>query len=109
MLKRASAILIGALLLGACYHATVEVPLAAQPMSVAQQGQAGGQKVDIWAHGWVFGLIAPANVDAKAHCQGGGVTRVETQMSFLNMLAGNITAGIYTPMTISVTCVGARK
>ena len=102
MLKRAAAIVIGALLLGACYHATVEVPTG-QPMAVAQQGQASGQATSIWAHGWIFGLIPPATVDGKSKCPN-GVAKVETQMSFLNMLAGNVTFGIYTPMTISVTC-----
>lgn len=29
---------------------------------------------------------------------------VETQLSFLNLLAGGITFGLYSPMSITVTC-----
>jgi hypothetical protein len=31
---------------------------------------------------------------------------VETEHSFLNMLAGAITGGLYSPMTITVQCAG---
>jgi hypothetical protein len=34
------------------------------------------------------------------------VAKVETQLSFLNQVVSFITIGIYTPMTIKVTCAG---
>jgi len=34
----------------------------------------------------------------------GGVSKVETQLSFVNMLVAAITFDIYTPMSIKVTC-----
>lgn len=33
-----------------------------------------------------------------------GVAKVETQLSFVNMLVGFLTLSIYTPMDIRVTC-----
>jgi hypothetical protein len=36
-----------------------------------------------------------------------GVSKVETQLSFVNMLVGNLTLGIYTPMSIKVTCAAS--
>ena len=41
-----------------------------------------------------------------------GVSKVETQHSFLNGLVGGLTLGIYTPIDITVTCAapgGATK
>ena len=42
-------------------------------------------------------------VEAQNEC-GNGVAKVETQQSFLNGLVGGLTWGLYTPMTITVTC-----
>jgi hypothetical protein len=50
-------------------------------------------------------MISPAPVDTRA-C-GNGVSRVETQHSFLNGLVGVFTLSIYTPMSITVTCAAA--
>jgi hypothetical protein len=77
----------------ACYHATIETgqPLAAETI---QQN---------WAHGFLFGLVPPSTVASASKCRS-GVAKVETQQSFLNMVANVLTGGIYTPMTITVTC-----
>ncbi|HEX7049818.1 MAG TPA: hypothetical protein VF188_06355 [Longimicrobiales bacterium] len=55
-----------------------------------------------WAHGWAFGLIGP-EVDMTGTCRN-GVAAVETRLSFLNLAAGVLTAGVYTPMTVEVRC-----
>ena len=52
---------------------------------------------------WIFGLVPPATVETAQKCPN-GVALVQTRLSFLNMLVGNITFGIYTPMEIVVTC-----
>lgn len=56
-----------------------------------------------WASGFLFGLVPPSTVETAERCPS-GVARVETKLSFLNMLASNITFGLYTPMSITVTC-----
>lgn len=48
--------------------------------------------------------MPPATVEAMAECGSAGVARVDTQHSFLNGLVGGLTFGIFTPMTITVTC-----
>jgi hypothetical protein len=76
-----------------CYRATVETGRPASGQQVQNQ----------WAHAFISGLVPPATVNTAAQCPN-GVARVETQLSFLNMLVGAITFGIYTPMTITVDC-----
>jgi hypothetical protein len=79
-----------------CYHATVETG-AAPSTEVIHQA---------WASGWVYGLVPPKTVEAESRCSN-GVSRVETQHSFLNELVAFLTLGIYTPMEIKVTCATA--
>jgi len=77
----------------ACYHATIET------------GAPVGTEVihKPWASSWVYGLVPPSTVSTAAQC-GSGVSRVETQHSFVNQLVGFLTLGIYTPIEIKVTC-----
>ncbi len=99
MLRSAKLSIVSAALLAtaACYHATVETGLPA-----------GNDTIEnAWAIGWIYGLIPPATVSTAARCRT-GVARVETQHSFLNMVAQGITFGIFTPMTIKVTCAAAH-
>lgn len=56
-----------------------------------------------WAAGWIYGLVPPKTVNAAARCPQ-GVAKVMTQHSFANQLVAGLTFGIYTPMTIQVTC-----
>jgi len=79
-----------------CYHASVETGRAP-----------GSQHIEKgWAASYIGGLIPPSTVDAKSGCDG-GVSKVETKHSFLNMLVGGLTLAIYTPMSIEVTCAAA--
>jgi hypothetical protein len=89
--------LVGLLALTAgCYHATITT---GRPAS--------GQTIEVpWAHGFVYGLVPPATVEAASRCPN-GVAQVETQHSFLNMLAQFLTFGLYTPMTITVQCAAS--
>lgn len=52
---------------------------------------------------WIYGLIPPPTVQTAGGCPN-GVAKVETQHSFLDMLIGGITLGVYTPIQIVVTC-----
>lgn len=79
--------------LGGCYHVTVETGLAPSPTVIEQP----------FAMGFVYGLIPPPTVNTMARCPK-GVAKVETQMSFVNGLVSGLTGGILTPMTIKVTC-----
>ena len=56
-----------------------------------------------FASSWIYGLVPPSTVETIARCPD-GVAIVETKLSFVNMLVGNLTLGIYTPMSICVTC-----
>lgn len=57
-----------------------------------------------WATGFVNGLVMPgAKIDAAQRCDN-GVAVVETKVGFLNQLVGGLTGGIYSPMTVRVTC-----
>jgi hypothetical protein len=81
-----------------CYRATVDTGLTPSGETV---------RVD-WAHSFVGGLVPPATVQTAQQCPA-GVARVETQHSFLNMLAAGLTFGLYTPMTITVQCARAAE
>jgi Bor protein len=76
-----------------CFHASVETGM-----------KPGSDKFEKeWASSWVFGLVAPETIEAKSKCTS-GVSKVETQHSFLNALVAFFTLQIYTPMDITVTC-----
>jgi hypothetical protein len=78
---------------GACYHATVETGATPATQTV-EKG---------WASSWIYGLVPPSTVETASRCPG-GVARIETQVSFGNQLVSFLTLGIYTPMSIKVTC-----
>jgi len=81
------------LCLGGCYHANVETGRAP-----------GNQRIEKgWASSYLGGVISPETIDTKAACVN-GISRVETQHSFLNQLVGVATLAIYTPFSITVTC-----
>jgi hypothetical protein len=55
---------------------------------------------------FVYGLIPPPIENVSQQCTN-GVSKVETQHSFLNGLVAVITFSIVTPMEITVTCAAA--
>ncbi len=81
-----------------CYHATIETGATPSNQVVEQP----------WAASWIFGFIPPKTVETASQCPN-GVARVETQLTFLNGLVSALTAGIFTPMTIKVTCAAGRS
>lgn len=93
---RITAIAAIAVIASGCYHATINTGRTPS-----------GQQVERpWAHSFIYGLVSPSTVETAAQCPN-GVARVETQHSFLNMLVGAITFGIYTPMDIRVQCAAS--
>lgn len=82
----------------ACYHATVDTGLSPSNQIVEKS----------FASSWIGGLIPPSTVETASKCPH-GAAKVETQLSFVNMLVGFITGGIYTPMSIKVTCASAGR
>ena len=86
-------LMVAGVVLSACYHATIET------------GRPAGDRVihRPWVNSFIGGLVPPPVVQTAAECPN-GVSRVETQHTILNQLVGFITFGIYTPMTITVTC-----
>lgn len=79
-----------------CYKATIETGLPASTTIVQNE----------WASSWIGGLVPPATVNVASQCPN-GVSQVQTQHSFLNMLAHLVTFGVYSPMTITVTCAAS--
>ena len=91
-IRRAAAV-VAAFALTGCFHAVIQTgrPESTDVISLK------------WATGFILGLIPPAAVETASRCTN-GVARVETQHSFLNVLATLITLGIYAPIQIDVTC-----
>lgn len=87
-----------AVLLAGCFHATIETGLAPSNQ-VIEQG---------FASSWIFGLVPPKTVEAQSKCPH-GVSKVETQLSFVNQLVAFLTLDIYTPMNIKVTCAESGR
>jgi hypothetical protein len=86
------------IVLAGCYHATVET--GATPSTVVIDKS--------FASSWIYGLVPPSTVSTASKCPN-GVAKIETQHSFLNQLVGFLTAGIYTPIQIKVTCAAANS
>lgn len=76
-----------------CYHVTVitGAPAAAQTIDKG------------WQNSFIYGLVPPSEISTKEKCPQ-GVSKVETERSFLNGLVSAITYSIYTPLHATVTC-----
>jgi hypothetical protein len=99
MVHRLKLLPVAALLvLGACYHATIDTGLAPSTTIVEKA----------WAASFIDGLVPPQTLETQAQCKN-GVSKVETQLPFLNLLVGAITLGIYTPMSLKVTCAASGR
>ncbi len=83
-------------LLAGCYHATIETGLPPSAQTLENS----------FASGWIYGLVPPSTVETASRCPN-GAAKVETQLSFVNQLVNFLTLGIYTPMSIKVTCAAA--
>ena len=93
MLKKLAVVLACSFTIAGCYTATIDT--GRKPSTIVVEKN--------WAHGWILGLVPPSTVEVASKCQD-GVAKVETQLSLPNQLVSILTGGIYTPMTIKVTC-----
>jgi hypothetical protein len=93
---RVSLILLCAILVGGCYHASVSTGRTPSNVVIDRP----------FAASWIYGLVPPATVETASECAN-GVATVETQLSFVNQLVSFITFGIFTPMHVTVTCAAA--
>jgi len=91
---RRALMLGGFIALTACYHTITSTSLNPGPTHVEQ-----------WVPTFIYGLV-PGKVDAGKMCGGKPVQAVDAQASFLNMVVGAVTFGIFTPMQVTVTCAG---
>jgi len=99
MTSRRHAVLLAAFCtLPACYHATIETSATPSTTTIEKS----------FASSWIYGLVPPSTVETAAKCTS-GVAKVETQISFLNGLVNVLTLGIYSPMSLKVTCAEAAK
>ncbi len=94
--------------------AAFALPLAGclQHTYVVGVGAPGGEIVyKHWHHHWLFGLIRPKlqeQVDIDKLCPSGSAV-IHQEVSFTNGIVDVLTAFIYSPTTVTVTCdVGAR-
>lgn len=81
-----------------CYHAVVDTGAAPSTEIINRN----------WASSWIYGLVPPKPTFTKDRCPA-GVAKVETKHSFLNQVVGFLTAGIFTPMQIIVTCAAGSS
>lgn len=86
-------VLVLAVALTGCYHARIDTGAPASNVTLEQN----------WATGFIAGLVPPPEVNTAERCPN-GVSRVETQISFLNSIVSMLTFNLYSPMTIHVTC-----
>jgi hypothetical protein len=91
---------LAVMLLGAaasgCYHVIISTDIAP------------GTEVhnDTFRPAFIAGLV-PAKIDASKYCGGKRWASVETQYSFLDVIVGLVTAGIFTPMDAKITCAAS--
>jgi Bor protein len=90
---RSALTLAATLVVGGCYHATVDTGATPSAQVVERCCQAG----------FLGGLVSPKPVRTEAACSH-GVARVETSRSFSNVVFTVLTAGLYSPMSMRITC-----
>jgi hypothetical protein len=100
-MRRALTIAVAALatvLASGCFHIkyTNSLPPAPAP------------SYDEWHHDFIFGLVEVTNpVNVSQACPN-GFSQVAHEQSFVNGLVSAITLSIWTPLTVAVTCGGAK-
>lgn len=97
-LLRKATPLLAVLLSSGCYYAVIETGRPASGTTLERS----------WAASFVGGLIAPP-IRALARQCPAGAARVEAQHTLPNLLATWLTLGIYSPVTIKVTCAAEER
>ena len=76
--------------------------------TVGQGAPAGPVVYEEWHNHWLGGLIGHKNLDVELLCPSGNAT-IHNEQSFLNLLAGVLTSGIYAPTTVKIRCDSGRS
>jgi len=84
---------LAAFLLTGCYRVTIDTGAPQAPAQIDRP----------WQMSFAAGLIPPPELNTQADCPQ-GVSQVQTQRSFLNVLAAGVTSSIITPMHVTVLC-----
>lgn len=79
-----------------CYHATIDTGRAPSPTVVTKA----------FSPSFIYGLVPPPTLNVSQQCPS-GVAKVETVHSFVEGLVAGITFGLFTPMTLKVTCAAS--
>lgn len=58
----------------------------------------------VYVHGLFWGIWSLGEVDIDKHCGAGGVKKIRSQIGGLGLIAYAITGGIWTPMSVKLTC-----
>jgi hypothetical protein len=93
MRLRSYAALVAVVAATACVRITVTSNATPAPTVVEKRQQ----------HSFVAGLVPPTEVNVREECPN-GVATVETVHSPANMLATLVTFGIWSPLSVKVTC-----
>lgn len=78
-----------------CYHANYKTGLPAS-----------GQVQETKVHHFIFGLAGGGDVAVASLCPT-GVSSVDTEKSFVDMLLTGLTGALYSPTSVTVECAGA--
>ncbi len=97
-MTRRISLLVMVLVVTGCYRITVNTGAPASATQIDKP----------WAMSFVFGLVPPPEIDAKATCPQ-GVATVVTERSFLNGLVGALSSSLVTPMHATVTCASGPR
>jgi hypothetical protein len=81
------------LLLTGCYRVTVNTGAPPAPVRIDRP----------WQMSFAAGLVPPPEIDTRTDCPQ-GIAQVQTQRSFLNVLATAVTTNIISPMHTTVIC-----
>lgn len=86
------------LLTGGCYYAVIETGRPASGTTIERE----------WASSFVGGLVPPRIRDVARRCPS-GAARVEAQHTVLNLLATWATLGLYSPVSVTVSCAAEER
>jgi hypothetical protein len=84
---------LAALALTGCYRVTVNTGAPSAATSIERP----------WQMSFAAGLVPPPEIVTQTDCPV-GISQVQTQRSFLNVLAAGVTSSIITPMDVRITC-----
>lgn len=76
-----------------CYHAVIDTGRPASATVVTKS----------FAPSFIYGLVPPPALNVSQQCTS-GVAKVETVHTFVEGLVAAITFGLFTPMSMKVTC-----